>query len=132
MVLIREFHSPVFNLPYRFIVQISSDAIPNFMKWYPLSLTLNLGIRKGIEAQTRVQTQGHFADNCNNICVRKISKMPRIILSTSELIPSFTKQYPLSLTFWVPSIWGLKKGIREAQTRVQKQGDFTDNCDNIM
>ncbi len=79
----QEFHSPVFNLPYCFshymlqakpckkkIVQFSFEAIPNFMKWYPLSLTflgtLNLGIRKGLEAQTRVQTQGHYADNCNN------------------------------------------------------------------
>jgi hypothetical protein len=40
----------------------------HFMKWYPISLTLQtltLGMKKGLEGQTRAQRQGDFTDNSN-------------------------------------------------------------------
>jgi hypothetical protein len=44
----------------------------------------------------------------------------------SELIPSFMKQYPISLIFQLGTLkLGVKQGL-QGQTRTQRQGDFMD------
>jgi hypothetical protein len=46
-----------------------------------------------------------------------------------NLIPSFMKQYPISLIWLRHTNWGWNKGL-EGQTRTQRQGDFMDSSIN--